>query len=551
MARIKAKRKAVAIGPRLVRATYLLQILSLLGLSAGLQAQFAFTTNNGTITITDYTNSLPNVLTIPASITVNGIDLPVTGIAPYAFSSFNHDLINVTIPESIVSIGDYAFRGCFSLMAITVDTNNSVYSSLNGVLFNKSRTKVIRYPGGKSGAYTIPNTVTSIGPAAFNLCTNLTNVTIPNSVIEIEHSAFAGCYSLSSIAIPGSVASIGDWVFNGCKSLSSVKIPNGVTNIGSYTFIDCRNLESVAIGNGVISIGDMGFYYCTNLTSIYFRGNAPSLGGIVFGNDNKAIIYYLPGTTGWGSSFGGLPAVRAYTSVTNNNTITLSEYAGPGGDEMIPGTINDLPVTSIGDMTFHGCTRLHSVIIPDGVAHIGNAAFYECSYLTNTVIPDSVSYIGNYAFCGCYSLPRITIGNHVISIGDLAFYYCTNLTSVYFRSNAPNIGSSVFYNDNKATAYYLPGTFGWSAFIVNAGIPIALWLPQVQTSDANFGVRTNLFGFNINWADGKVVVIEACTDLANSIWIPTGTNILIGGSSYFSDPQWTNYAAHFYRLSWP
>jgi hypothetical protein len=78
-----------------------------------------------------------------------------------------------------------------------------------------------------------------------------------------------------------------------------------------------------------------------------------------------------------------------------------------------------------------------------------------------------------------------------------------------------------------------------------------LWLPQVQSSDASFGVRTNQFGFNINWASGMVVMVQACTNLANSIWSPISTNTLTGGSFYFSDPKWTNYPARFYRLRSP
>jgi len=144
---------------------------------------------------------------------------------------------------------------------------------------------------------------------------------------------------------------------------------------------------------------------------------------------------------------------------------------------------------------------------------------------------------------------NITIPGSVTSIGDQAFYHCTSLTSVYFRGDAPSLGSSVFDSDNNATVYYLPGTTGWGTTF--AGLPTVLWKPQVQTTDASFGVRTNQFGFNINWASGQIVVVEACTDLANPLWSPVGTNTLTSGSSYFSDPDWTNYPSRFYRLRSP
>jgi hypothetical protein len=84
-----------------------------------------------------------------------------------------------------------------------------------------------------------------------------------------------------------------------------------------------------------------------------------------------------------------------------------------------------------------------------------------------------------------------------------------------------------------------------------AGLPTALWTPQVQTGDASFGVRTNQFGFTINWASGMTVVVEASTDLANPTWTALATNTLTSGSAYFSDPQWTSYPNRFYRLRWP
>jgi hypothetical protein len=101
------------------------------------------------------------------------------------------------------------------------------------------------------------------------------------------------------------------------------------------------------------------------------------------------------------------------------------------------------------------------------------------------------------------------------------------------------------------TIYYLPGTTGWAAFAAANDVPVAVWQPQALTSDGSFGVQNNQFGFNINWASGLTVVVEACTDLANPVWSPLQTNTLTGSSLYFSDPQWTNYPARFYRITTP
>ena len=99
---------------------------------------------------------------------------------------------------------------------------------------------------------------------------------------------------------------------------------------------------------------------------------------------------------------------------------------------------------------------------------------------------------------------------------------------------------------DPATLYYVSGTTGWSTNF--AGLPTAVWQLQVQTSDAGFGVSTNGFGFNVNWASGMTVVVEARTSLSGGAWIPLATNTLATGSFSFIDPQWKNYSSRFYRV---
>jgi len=173
---------------------------------------------------------------------------------------------------------------------------------------------------------------------------------------------------------------------------------------------------------------------------------------------------------------------------------------------------------------------------------------YPAGLAENYTIPNSVTGIGELAFANCSNLTSVTIGTNVTSVGFAVFWNCTSLTGVYFQGNAPTADSE-FYDD-PATVYYLPGTTGWgSTFgIVPDDAPTALWLPQMQTRDGSFGVQSNQFGFNINWASGQTVVVEACTNLANPVWQPVQTNTLTSGSFYFSDPAWTNYPSRFYRL---
>jgi hypothetical protein len=226
-------------------------------------------------------------------------------------------------------------------------------------------------------------------------------------------------------------------------------------------------------------------------------------------------------------------------------------------------------VTSLGNSVFYECTSLTSVTIPNSVTNMGDSEFDQCHLLTGVTLSNSITNIGLDTFEDCYDLTNIVIPNSVTSIGTNAFLYCTSLTNIendafygctslkniYFAGNAPtpNNDTNVFLNDINATVYYMPKTIGWGPTF--DGLPTVLWNPQAQ-KDASFGVQNNQFGFNITGSSNLVVVVEACTNLANPVWSPVSTNTLntfIGtnGTSYFRDPQWTNYPSRFYGFSWP
>ena len=169
-------------------------LLLLLTLPAVVQAQFDYTTNNGTITITAYTGH--GGVTIPD--TING--MPVTTIGDYAFSC-NSSLGGVTIGNNVTTIGNWTFWNCLGLSSVT-----------------------------------IPNSVTSIGSSAFRSCTNLQGATIGSSVTNIGGFAFLFCTSLVSITIPGNVTNIGDWAFGDCTSLNGVYFMSNAPSIGSAVF---------------------------------------------------------------------------------------------------------------------------------------------------------------------------------------------------------------------------------------------------------------------------------------------------------------------------
>lgn len=267
---------------------------------------------NGEITITGCTSSSPKNVAIPAEI--DGI--PVTSIGNQAF--FMKSVSNLTIPSSIISIGDNAFNMCFDLTSVTIP--NSVTKIGDGAFANNHLTSV-----------TIPSSVTSLGGSVFFGCKELTNVTIPNSVTSISRGMFAQCSSLTSVNVPNGVTNIGEEAFSDCHSLTSITIPTSVTSIGEYAFNGCTGLTSMTIPNSVTNIGPRAFSDCTGLTDVSISNNISSI------------------------------AEGMFLNCTRLTSVTI-----PKG------------ITNIGGAAFSDCTSLTSVIIPDSVTSIGDYAFNQC-----------------------------------------------------------------------------------------------------------------------------------------------------------------------------
>ena len=392
------------------------------------------------------------------------------------------ELTSIDIPNSVTSIGESAFSDCSGLISITVDTNNAIYDSRNNcnAIIKTSKNTLI---AGCQNTI-IPNSVTSIGNYAFRGCSGLTSIDIPNSVTTIGNQAFYCCYDLTSISISNSVISIGssafantlwynnqpdglvyaglvaykykgtmpaktniiiaegtlgiaDYAFYGCSALTSIEIPNSVTSIGSYAFTGCTGLTSTTFPNAVTTIGGWAFSGCSGLTEIYSLAmTPPAVSSYTFDGCYGAILYVPK------------EAENAYR--TANNWKYFNNIVGV----ILPG------------YTFE-VNGLYYRVISDSTASVIANEEVENYYTGDVVIPDSVIYEGytfavtsieSNAFDGCYELTSITIPNTVESIGDQAFQGCSGLTSVTIGSGVTTIGAKAFNYCNALETVKCLGT---------------------------------------------------------------------------------------------
>ena len=329
---------------------------------------------------------------------------------------FGSSISELTIPNSVISIGDSAFENCSNLTSLTIpnsittigsnpfrrltlqlDNRSPHFYEEDNVLFTADKSQLIAYCS-RQTSYSIPNSVSSIGDSAFSWCSSLTTLTIPNSVTSIGDGAFYHCSRLTTLTIPNSVTSIGERAFSWCLSLTSLTIPNSVTSIGNRAFFTCFSLTSLTIPDSVTTIGDSAFKDCSSLTSLTIPNSVTSIGDSAF------------------------EKCSSLTSLTIPNS-----------------------VTTIGDSAFENCSNLTSLTIPDSVTSIGDYAFYQCTSLISLMIPNSVTSIGSSAFSRCDGLTSLTIPDSVTSIGRGALYECKNLNQSTREELEDRFGDQIFW----------------------------------------------------------------------------------------------------------
>ena len=294
-------------------------------------------------------------------------------IGDYAFYNCT-GLTSITIPDCVTSIGGGAFKHCGNLMNIIVSENNSSYINVDGILYNKNKSKIIVASKAIQGAITVSDSVTSIDEYAFYNCAGLTSIVIPDGVTTIGYGTFCDS-GLTSVTIGNSVTSIGYETFRGCTKLTSVTIPDSITSIENYAFYECTGLMSVTIGNGVTSIGDLAFEYCYKLVEVYNKSTLSITAG---SSSNGYVAYYSKNvyTTEGGSKL--TTNENGYVIYTDGDEKILVAYRGTNTELVLPSYI-----TQINQNAFLSCSGLTSIAIPNSVTSIGPQAFSGCRRLTS------------------------------------------------------------------------------------------------------------------------------------------------------------------------
>ena len=338
--------------------------------------------------------------------------------------------------------------------------NITIPSTLGGykvTIIGDSAFKLYRDKLGELTSVTIPNSVTSIGMYAFAY-SGLTSVNIPDSVTSIGSSAFYDCEGLTSVTIGNSVENIDYQTFYYCTSLTSVTIGNSVTSIDGRAFAYCSGLTSITIPNSVAKISGNAFAYCSGLTSIKVaEGNSvydsrDNCNAIIETETNELISGCTNTVIPNSVTSIGVEAFRGtgLTSINIPDSVTsVGWFAFYDCTDLMSVSIGN-SVTIIEMSAFEDCTSLKNVIIPGSVTRISVEAFRGCTSLKNVIIPNSVTWIGAEAFRGT-GLTSINIPDSVTSVDKLAFYDCTSLKSVI-------IPNSDTYISDKAFGYYLVET---------------------------------------------------------------------------------------------
>lgn len=371
-------------------------------------------------------------------------------------------LASVTIGTGAEDIEDQVFSDCPELTQITVAAGNAHYASKDGVLFTAGCGTLHSFPGGRTGAYTIPDGVTNILGHAFSGCSGLTSVTIPDSVIEVGYRAFEDCDGLTTLTVPAA--------WEGTDMLADAEVPPECNVVYAASALELGEYDRTFPADGASGLE------LEVMASVPWWAESSASWLTVKtagGTGDGTIVYDVSANTGAEERTGtitvtGAGITRSFTVTQSGSGITWFYVISDGkatvtgsdpvaaGDLTIPSSLGGCPVTDIGQSAFSACTGLTSVTIPDSVTNIGTWAFSNWSSPLESVrIGNGVQTIGEGAFEGCSALSSVSFGNSVRTIENDAFSLCKGLVSVNLPVSVTRIGIGAF-SECGMTSMHIP-----------------------------------------------------------------------------------------------
>lgn len=426
--------------------------------------------------ITSASKELKGEVTVPSSYQGK----PVTFIAEYAFedckditavtilspmerigyNAFERcaSLTYVSIPSSVSFIGNGTFGDCVKLADIQVDPNNRFFTSVDGVLFDKAKTTLLRCPHAKSGNYSVPEGVTLIDSWAFGGCQSLSGITLPSSLLVLSSGVFSDCSGLESIRLPKKVSAIGDYAFAGCGHLASIEVEQGNPHFRSndgvlfdfnqealLRFPEGKKGEYV-VPSQTKTIGRLAFDGCDGLASIVFGENTKVVGELAF------------------------LRCASLASITLNEGLLIVENMAFKECDALTSIVIPASVAFLDPQTFAYCERLTSIQVKEDNRHFAsvdgvvlnkeksNLLLYPSAKEGTYNVPEGVTSIDRFAFVHCYKVTAITFSSTVSSFDGRAFFDCPNIASIDVAKDSETYSSvsGVLHSKEGDEALFCP-----------------------------------------------------------------------------------------------
>lgn len=355
------------------------------------------------------------------------IPFTVTSIGNYAFYGCS-SLTEITIPKSVTKIEQSTFSDCPNLASIIVESGNNKYDSRNNcnAIIETATNTLIQ----GCSSTVIPNSVSSIGHYAFNGCTNLTSIAIPESITEIESGAFRNCSSLTIISLPKNLKSLEYMTFHGCTALKTISIPQNITTIDGGAFGDCSSLQSINIPTGVTVLEDNSFYGCTSLKEVIFENGTEDLllGYKAFNDSPLETIYLGRNLTYQNNASNIFYQSKTLKSLTVGDNVKEVKSYQFQNCENLTSVVIEKGITKIGSQAFNGCSKLSVVEHSGSNLVLESRVFTNCTSLKTFDLSGVIS-IGQAAFENT-GLESIHFPASVLTVDGIAFANMKNLKTI-------------------------------------------------------------------------------------------------------------------------